>query len=124
VIQPVKELYSRSVAAAFGPPQFKAIRQRLVGEGLSRTYINEFMRRVVAMFQWGAAEGKTPAAVPHALAMIPGLHRGKSEAGETDPVRPIEDAIVDATLPTCRLSWRIWCASSGLPGLALPRSAS
>src|SRR5262249_12070837 len=81
------------------PGQFKAIRQRLVADNLSRTYINEFMRRVVAFFKWGAAEGRIPAAVPQALAMVPGLRRGKTEARETDPVAPADDAAVDATLP-------------------------
>ena len=101
VIRPVRQLYGRTAAAEFGPLQFKAIRQRLIDDRLSRTYINEFMRRVVAMFKWAAAEGRIPAAVPQTLALIPGLRLGKTEARETAPVRPVDDAVVEATLPFC-----------------------
>jgi integrase len=99
VIRPLRELYGRLPAAEFGPQQFKAVRQRLVESNLSRTYINEFMRRVVAIFRWGAAEGKIPAAVKETLAQIPGLRQGRCEARETSPVRPVPDDVVDATLP-------------------------
>jgi len=99
VIRPVKELYGRSLAVDFGPLQLKAVRQRLIDEKLSRTYINEFVRRVVAMFKWAVADGRIPAAVPQALAMVPGLRRGRTEARETAPVLPVNGATVDATLP-------------------------
>jgi len=99
VIRPVKRLYGRTPAAEFGPIQFKAIRRGLIDEGLSRTYVNEVMRRIVAMFKWAAAEGRIPPTVPAALALVPGLRRGRTEARETAPVLPVEDAVVDATLP-------------------------
>jgi integrase len=99
VIRPVKELYGRLPAVDFGPLQLKAVRQRLIDEKLSRTYINEFVRRVVAMFKWAVAEGRIPAAVPEALAMVPGLRRGKTDARETAPILPVDDATVEATLP-------------------------
>ncbi|MCC6492133.1 MAG: site-specific integrase, partial [Pirellulales bacterium] len=98
VVRPLKDLYGRTPAAEFGPQQFKAIRNRLVDEGKSRSYANEFMQRVVRIFRWAAAEGHIPPTIPQALAMIPGLRRGKTEARETEPVLPVDDATVDATL--------------------------
>jgi len=98
-MRPVKRLYGRTPAAEFGPLQFKAIRLSLIDEGLSRTYVNEVMRRIVAMFKWAASEGRIPPTVPATLALIPGLRRGKTEARETAPILPVDDAVVDATLP-------------------------
>lgn len=99
IVRPLTEMYGRTAAVDFGPLQLKAIRERLVGENLSRTYINEFMRRTVALFKWAVADGRIPAAFPQALAMVPGLRRGKTQARETAPVQPIDGATVDATLP-------------------------
>jgi integrase len=99
VIRPLVDLYGRTAAIEIGPLQLKAIRERLVGQELSRTYINECVRRIVGLFKWAAADGRIPAEVPNALAMVPGLRRGKTTAYETAPVVPVGDETVDATLP-------------------------
>lgn len=96
--RPLKQLYSRLAVEEFGVQQFKAIRQQLVDANLSRSYINETMRRVVAVFRWGAGEGLIPASVVQTLDVIPGLRKGRSGVRETDPVKPVDAAIVEATL--------------------------
>lgn len=40
-----------------------------------------------------------PAATYQALTVVPGLLRGRTEARETAPVWPVDDSVVDATLP-------------------------
>lgn len=99
VLRPVRQLYGRTVAAEFGVLAFEAIRQTLIDEGLARTFINASMRRITRMFKWGAAKGKIPPDVPLALSMIPGLVEGHTKARETEPVKPVDDRLVDATLP-------------------------
>jgi integrase len=99
VLRPVRRLYGTTPAAEFGVLQFKAIRQSFIDEGLSRTFINASMRRLIRMFKWGVTEGRLPPSVPQALAMVPGLRRGKTSARETEPVMPVDDKLVDATLP-------------------------
>lgn len=96
---PLKSLYGRTLAAEFGPTQLKALRETLIASGNSRTYINAQTRRVVRIFRWAAGEGKLPPAVPAALAMVPGLRKGRSEAPETTAVRPVDENLVEATLP-------------------------
>ena len=98
-VRPLNALYGRSMAAEFGPVQLKAVRQSLVTSDRSRKYVNDSVRRIVAFFRWAAADGKIPAAVPQALAMVPGLRRGKTVAKETEPIVPVDDATVEATLP-------------------------
>jgi integrase len=98
-MKPVLKLYGPTPAAAFGPQELKAVRQVLVTRGLGRTYINATVHRIVRLFRWAVAEGLLPPTVPQALAMVPGLRKGRSEARETDPVRPVDMQVVQATLP-------------------------
>jgi len=99
VARPLRELYGRTAAIDFGPLQFKAVRQKIVGEGCSRRFVNACMGRIARIFRWGAGEGMVPASVPQALGMVDGLRRGKTEAPETAPILPIDESTVDATLP-------------------------
>lgn len=98
IIRPLRDLYGRSPAEDFGPLQFKSLRQRCLELDWSRSYTNTNMRRVIRMFRWAAAEGKISPTVPQSLAIVPGLRRGKTDARETEPVGPVDDAVVDATL--------------------------
>jgi len=99
VLRPVRKLYGKTFAAEFGVLQLKAVRQKFINEGLSRSFFNASVRRLIRMFRWAVTEGRLPASVPQALAMVPGLRRGKTTARETEPVMPVADALVDATLP-------------------------
>jgi len=91
--------YEMCLAADFGPLALKALTQQMVDEGLSRTYINDHIGRILRIFKWAAAEQILPAAVHQDLAAVPRLKRGRTNARETDPVGPIDDATVEATLP-------------------------
>jgi integrase len=51
------------------------------------------------MFKWAAGEEMIPAAVFHGLAVVNGLQKGRTPARETEPVGPVDDATVEATLP-------------------------
>jgi len=99
VARPLRDLYGKTPADEFGPLQFKAVRQQFIAGGCSRRYINACMGRVARIFRWAAGEGLLPASIPQALGMVDGLRRGKTEAPETEPIRPIDNATVEATLP-------------------------
>ena len=47
----------------------------------------------------GVAEGMVAPHVPQALAMVPGLRRGRSTAPEGKKVRPVDPGLVEATMP-------------------------
>ena len=95
----LREWYGRSPAEDFGPLALKAIRQRMVDEGHSRRYVNDHMDRIKRMFKWGASEQLVPPETYQALALVAGLRKGKTEAHETSPVLPVNEGVVDATLP-------------------------
>jgi integrase len=97
-LKPLKNLYGKQPATEFGPMGLKVIRSRLVENDTSRKYANKQIQRIVRMFKWAVHEELISPTVHLALAAVPGLRKGKTEARETDPIMPVDDAIVDATL--------------------------
>lgn len=82
-----------------GPRHLKRFQADLVAEGFARKTINSTVGRVRRMFRWGVAEELCPPAVLHALTAVPDLRAGRSDAHETDPVKPVPREHVDAVLP-------------------------
>jgi len=102
LVRQLKELYGNTKAAEFGPKQMKAIRAKMVDADNSRPYINKQMVRLRHLIKWAAAEELIPVEVYHRLSVVPGLRKGKGDAREVPPVTPVDDTVVDATLPHLR----------------------
>jgi integrase len=98
-VKALRLLYGTIPAVDFGPLAFKALRQWWIDRRLSRGTINRYCDRVRRVFAWGAAEQLVPPAVVHTLREVAGLRFGRSEARESEPIKPVDDATVDATLP-------------------------
>ncbi len=105
-IRPLKKLYGRTPAAEFGPQRMKAVRQALVDHGLCRHVVNQATGRVRRIFKWAVEHEFVPPSVYHGLLAVPGLKRGRCEAAETEPVRPVPDKYVDALKPY--VSKQVW----------------
>ncbi|MCA9261283.1 MAG: tyrosine-type recombinase/integrase [Planctomycetales bacterium] len=97
-LRPLKRLYAVTPADDFGPLALCALREQLISEGRSRTGINQAIGRIRRVFKWGVAQQLVSPEVWHALQSVDGLRQGRTAAKETEPVRPIDDATVDATL--------------------------
>lgn len=95
----VRELYGMTPAKDFGPLALKAIRQRFIEAGWTRKFVNKRVERVRRIFKFAVSEEMIPPTVYQGLATVVGLKLGRSSAPESPPVPPVEDAIVDATLP-------------------------
>lgn len=99
ILKHLKGMYGRLLACEFGSVELKALRQQLIASGNSRTYINANMKRLIRVFKWAAGEGMVSPLVPQTLALIPCLREGKCEARETEPVGPVDEILVQSTLP-------------------------
>lgn len=99
VIRALRELYGDTPVAAFGPLCVKAARQKWINDRRSRTECNRRVALIKRIFKWAVSEELAPPAVYHAVATVAGLQKGRTAARETDPVGPVDDAVVDATLP-------------------------
>ncbi|WP_169973101.1 tyrosine-type recombinase/integrase [Tautonia rosea] len=95
-VRPLRKLYGHTLAQDFGPLALKAVRQTMIDSGLCRAEINRRVGRIVRVFKWAVSEELIPAEVHHGLRAVSGLRFGRSEARESDPVRPVPDAFVDA----------------------------
>lgn len=98
-LRPVRELYGTTPAAEFGPRALAAVRQHMIGLGWCRTLINRRVDRIKRVFKWAVAEELVPVTAYQALRALAGLRKGRSEARESDPVKPVDPAHVTATLP-------------------------
>ncbi|MEI8372368.1 MAG: site-specific integrase [Planctomycetota bacterium] len=99
-LRPLRSLYGDSNVADFGPLALKAVRQHMVDADLSRGVINNRVNRIKRFFKWAASEELVPAAVYQAVQSLSALRFGRTEARETEPVRPIDDEWVEAVLPS------------------------
>jgi len=90
-LRPLKELYSRTRVADFGPLALKTVRQAMIKKKWARTRINMNVGRIKRFFKWGVENEKVPASILHGLQAVQGLRAGRSEAKESDPVGPVPD---------------------------------
>ncbi len=98
-LKPLHAVYGHALAKNFGPLGLKAIRQKMVETKWCRSLVNARVGRVKRVFKWAVSEQLVPVAVYTALATVAGLQRGRTEARETEPIGPVDDATIDATLP-------------------------
>jgi integrase len=98
-IKPLKEMFGDVPAAEFCPPRLKAVREAFINAKLCRTEINRRVRLIVRAFRWAVGEGMIPPSVHHGLKAVDGLRKGRCKVRESEPVKPVPDAFVDAVLP-------------------------
>ncbi len=99
-MRPLKKLYGRSPATAFGPKQLRAVREHMIREhDCCRSYANGAVRKIKRLFAWGVEEELIPVKVHQALLRLSGLRKGKTSAREAPAIQPVDDATVQATLP-------------------------
>ncbi|HEX5470855.1 MAG TPA: tyrosine-type recombinase/integrase [Lacipirellulaceae bacterium] len=83
----------------FGPKAFKAMRRAMVeNTSWCRGYINEQCQRVKRIVSWGVSEEILPPSARHALDSVEPLQMGQFGVREGRTVKPVPDAIVDATI--------------------------
>ena len=97
-LRPVNLLYGHAPARDFGPLALDACRQKLVAQGLARSSVNKLVGAIRLMFKWGASRQMIPGTVPHALASLAGLRKGRSAAIEPEPIGPVAEAVVEKSL--------------------------
>lgn len=95
----LRRLYGHRPVVQFGPLALKAVRQAMIDSGLCRTNINKHISRIKHVFKWAVENEIVPPSVFHGLQAVAGLRAGRSSARETEPVKPVPEEIVLATLP-------------------------
>ena len=99
VLRLLNDLYGKQSVSLFGTAALKSIRRQFLDSGLARNTINSYVGVIKQMFYWGCDEEIIPAEIGGALRMARDLQRGKTSAVDYDDIQPVEDAIVEKTLP-------------------------
>ncbi|QDV34109.1 tyrosine-type recombinase/integrase [Tautonia plasticadhaerens] len=105
-VRALRQLYGNTLARDFGPRSLKALRQSFVGSGLCRNGVNKRTDQIKRAFKWAVSEELIPSSVAEALRTVEGLRRGRADVRESEPVRPVPDAFVDAVHPF--VSRQVW----------------
>ncbi|MFM7739268.1 MAG: recombinase XerD, partial [Planctomycetota bacterium] len=81
------------------PKQLKLARDKMIEQGLSRVTINHRVQKIVRCFKWGVSEEFVKPEILHALKSVDGLRAGRSEARESEKVRPVPVEHIEAIRP-------------------------
>ncbi|MHC4452704.1 MAG: tyrosine-type recombinase/integrase [Planctomycetota bacterium] len=107
----------RGGADSFGPLALKACREEFLRKGQKRLTINQNVGRIKRMFRWAVEHELVSPTVAHGLDTVRGLKRGRTEAPEGEPVKPVPDAAVDAVLPHLSAAVRAMVELQRLTGM-------
>jgi integrase len=99
VLRLLREMFGSVPVSKFKPSHLDAFQRRMIANGASRNYINGCCTKIKTMFKWGVAKDLVPVATWQGLLAVRGLAKGRTKARETDPVLPVDDWVVDGTLP-------------------------
>jgi integrase len=116
-LKPVREVYGHTPVKDFGPLALKAVREWMVRAGWTRGYINSCVGCVKRMFKWAVENELAPPSLYHGLAAVAGLKRGRSEARETRPVRPVAQEHVEKVRPALTSAVRAMVRVQQLAGM-------
>ena len=105
-LEAVCELYGHTPAREFGPLRLQTVRRVWIDSKLCRNEVNRRFQRIVRMFRWAVGEELVPLSTYQALRVVPVLRRGQAGVRESEPVRPVPDASVDAIRPY--VSRQVW----------------
>lgn len=98
-LRPLLQLYKDQTAAGFGPLALKSVRNEMLKLDWTRQTVNKQIDRIRRMFRWAVSEELLPVETYQRLTAVRGLAKGRTEAREAEPVKPIDGATIEATLP-------------------------
>ena len=94
-LNPLLDSFGETRARDFSPGRLKQYREALIKAGICRTSINRQVSRVRGMFAWAVENELLPVQTWQALTTVKGLRRGRTDAVESTPVRPVPQADID-----------------------------
>ncbi len=93
----LRETFGKRPSAELQHADMLAVRDALARRGLCRNTVNGYLDRIRRMWTWALDEGYVSAARKAELTQVKPLAAFRSEARESDPVKPVPDADMEAT---------------------------
>lgn len=97
-VRAFRDLYADAAVSELVHADMLRLRDALVRSGVARTTVNRRLWCVKHMMSWALDEALVPAAVKAELTQVRGVRRGRTQAPERPPVRPADDAAVEAAV--------------------------
>lgn len=91
--------FDDTLAAKFGLKKLGMIRDSEAASGRPRVGCNAIVKSVRRLFQWAESQEVVPRGTHNSLQTVEPLRQGRTIAPELPPVKPVDDAVVEATLP-------------------------
>lgn len=95
----LNQKYRSIPSKEFDTLKLEVVREHMIAADLARKTINCNISRIKSMFKWGANKKLIDKMVYLELTTLEGLKEGRSMARETDPVKPVPQAFIDAVQP-------------------------
>lgn len=92
------DLYGTTPVEQFGPKALMAVQNKFVDQKLCRRTINQRVGVIKRAFKWAVKQELVPSMVYHGLQTVDGLHRGRSKASESKPVKPVPQDVMDVVM--------------------------
>lgn len=99
ILRLLREHYGSTPASEFSALKLKALREVMISRRWCRKGINQRVGRIRRAFKWAVENELIGPAVYQSLAAVAGLKKGRTEAKESEPVKPADPAAVDTLLP-------------------------
>jgi integrase len=107
LIKVVLELYLDVPVSEFSPRSAMAVRERMITErNWCRRHVNQQMGRIKSILKWGVQQELVPPDVYGRVNAVQELRRGRCQARESLPVKPVPQADIDAIEPY--VSRQVW----------------
>jgi integrase len=97
-VKVAREKFGGLEAVEFGPRCLRECRDEFVALGWCRTEVNRAVGLARQMFKWAVSEELIPETVWRALRSVAGLEAGRTTAPDREPVGPVPDDDIKATL--------------------------
>jgi hypothetical protein len=98
-LRPLTGRFGDLPAIEFGAAKFKLVREDMIALGWARSTVNKACGIIKRLFRWAAQEEIVPSAIAGAIWTVKGLEKDRSLAREKEPIGPVSDEMVEATLP-------------------------
>lgn len=94
----VVSIYGDSNSDDFSAVRLRAVQQAMLeSRRFCRSYLNQLINCVRAVFKWGVCRGAVSPAVLLGLQVVPGLKVGRTSARESPTVTPVDDETIQKT---------------------------
>ena len=98
-LRPVINYFASLPIDEFGPLKLKEVREYMIKNNLSRGVINHRIQKIKRMFKWAVSEQIISPFIYHGLGTVEGLKKGRCNAKEVPPVKPVDEKYIYAILP-------------------------